>query len=35
MRVVVWGAVLAVLVAGLVMYFRYERAVVPLFGRGQ
>ncbi len=35
MRVVVWGAVLAALVAGLVMYFRYERAVVPLFGRGR
>ena len=35
MRVVLWGAVLAALVTGLVMYFRYERAVVPLFGRGR
>ncbi len=35
MRVVVWGTVLAALVAGLVMYFRYEQAVVPLFGRGR
>jgi hypothetical protein len=34
-RVVTWGAVLAILAAGLVMYFRYERAVVPLFGRGR
>ncbi len=34
-RVVMWGAVLAALVAGLVMYFRYEKAVVPLFGRGR
>jgi hypothetical protein len=34
-RLVGWGAVLAILAAGLVMYFRYERAVVPLFGRGR
>ena len=34
-RVVMWGTVLAALVAGLVLYFRYERAVVPLFGRGR
>jgi hypothetical protein len=34
-RLVGWGAVLAVLAAGLVMYFRYERAIVPLFGRGR
>jgi hypothetical protein len=35
MRLVAWGVVLAVLAAGLVMYFHYERAVVPLFGRGR
>jgi len=35
MRIMIWGAVLVILVAGLVMYFRYERAVVPLFGGGR
>lgn len=33
MRLVTWGAVLAILAAGLVMYFRYERTITPLFGR--
>ena len=35
MRVVTWGAVLVILLAGLALYFRYERAIVPLFGRGR
>jgi hypothetical protein len=34
-RVVLWGLVAVALVAGLVLYFRYERAVVPLFGGGR
>jgi hypothetical protein len=34
-RLVSWGAVIAVLVAGLVMYFRYERSITPLFGQGR
>ena len=34
-RILIWGTVLVVLVLGLVMYFRYERAVVPLFGGGR
>jgi hypothetical protein len=35
MRAVLWVAVLAALVVGLVMYFQYERAVVPLIGGGR
>jgi hypothetical protein len=34
-RVVLWGLVAVALVSGLVLYFRYERAVVPLFGGGR
>ena len=34
-RVLMWGTVLAALIAGLALYFRYERGVVPLFGRGR
>ncbi len=33
-RVVLWAAVAVALVAGLVLYFRYEGAVSPLFGGG-
>jgi len=35
MRFALWGSVFAILVAGLVLYFRYERAILPLFGRGR
>jgi hypothetical protein len=35
LRIVIWVAVLVGLVGGLVMYFRYERAVVPLIGGGR
>jgi hypothetical protein len=35
MRLLTWGAVLAVLLGGLALYFRYEPTVVPFFGRGR
>ena len=31
-RLMIWGAVLVALIAGLVLYFRYEREVAALLG---
>jgi len=34
-RIAIWLGALAVLVAGVIMYFRFERTVVPLVGGGR
>lgn len=34
-RVVLWGAVAVALAVGVALYFRYERAITPLFGGGR